>query len=292
VDLDPKDNVDASTHRNLGTSSETNVDTFSSDRNVDTRLENQMQASHDSDDCDSSSDTSISYDTDETDLLESVLKNAINQNLIDRLLGCAYGQALGDAYGLSTEFEDRDDVKHNYPDQSKLIPFPNYVLTGHSRRWTRGDWTDDTDQWILVLETLTEHDGDVTVFAEKLSNWIRNGYPELGDHGGMGLGANVSQVILFSSKDFVQLDEREKIIRNLKYHNDSIIFSFVNHWIYNIFIALEFLFLFHNRSFILMVILPIHSRPVEMYGNAAIVKQHLTELLCDVQHRLSSISMI
>jgi hypothetical protein len=62
-----------------------------------------------------------------------------------------------------------------------------------------------------VLETLTEHDGDVTVFAEKLSNWIRNGYPELGDHGGMGLGANVSQVTLFSSKDFVQLDKREKI---------------------------------------------------------------------------------
>ncbi|CAF5106434.1 unnamed protein product, partial [Rotaria socialis] len=78
----------------------------------------------------------------------------------------------------------------------KLIPFPKYVLTRHSQRWRRGDWTDDTDQWILILETLTETNNgepDEVVFAKKLENWIRNGYPMLGDHGGMGLGANVSQ---------------------------------------------------------------------------------------------------
>ena len=86
--------------------------------------------------------------------LNPLSNNKTNQKLIDRLLGCAYGQALGDAYGLSTEFEDRERVAHNYPDTSELIPFPNYILTGHNRRWTRGDWTDDTDQWILILDTL------------------------------------------------------------------------------------------------------------------------------------------
>ena len=45
--------------------------------------------------------------------------------MIDRLLGCAYGQALGDAYGLSTEFETREQIKYNYPNASKLIPFLN-----------------------------------------------------------------------------------------------------------------------------------------------------------------------
>ena len=118
--------------------------------------------------------------------------------LLDRLLGCAYGQALGDAYGLATEFEDRVQVRDNYPDKSKIIPFPDYVPTHHNRRWARGDWTDDTDQWILILETIMESDGDVQVFAKKLKTWIQKGYPELGDHGGMGLGANVSQVILIT----------------------------------------------------------------------------------------------
>ena len=166
-------------------------------------------------DSDNTSDTDepngsdISYRPKERDLLDSVLKNGTNYSLINRLLGCAYGQALGDAYGLSTEFEDRRRVAQNYPDPSTLIPFPDYVLTGHSRRWTRGDWTDDTDQWILILDTLTEHQGDVKVFAKKLKSWIRNGYPELGDHGGMGLGANVSQVVTILCKSLIQSDEQK-----------------------------------------------------------------------------------
>jgi len=152
------------------------------------------------DEPDRSSYSSISYSAGEPDLLESVFANATDKNLINRLLGCAYGQALGDAYGLSTEFEDREKVAYNYPDKTKLIPFPKYVSTWHNRRWNEGDWTDDTDQWILILDTLMFHDGDEKVFAKKLTNWIRCGYPELGDHGGMGLGANVSQVSFYLFK--------------------------------------------------------------------------------------------
>ena len=138
----------------------------------------------------------ISYARDETDLLEALLANGPRQTLMDRLLGCAYGQALGDAYGLSTEFEDRHSVAGFYPNRDMLIPFPNYVLTGHSRRWARGDWTDDTDQWILILDSLTEKDGNEKTFAKKLDHWIRRGFQELGDYAGMGLGANVSQVLV------------------------------------------------------------------------------------------------
>ncbi|CAF5177449.1 unnamed protein product, partial [Rotaria magnacalcarata] len=64
-----------------------------------------------------------------------------------------------------------------------------------SRRWKRGDWTDDTDQWILILDTLTEGKGDEKVFAKKLKRWIENGFREVGDSVGMGLGANVQQVV-------------------------------------------------------------------------------------------------
>jgi hypothetical protein len=135
------------------------------------------------------------YNRDEDDLIKSILSNQNDNELLDRLLGCAYGQALGDAYGLSTEFETRDRVERNYPDASKMIPFPDYVVTRHSGRWARGDWTDDTDQWILILETLTEGNGDEKVFARKLKRWIESGFQELGDMAGMGLGANVQKVL-------------------------------------------------------------------------------------------------
>jgi hypothetical protein len=49
------------------------------------------------------------------------------------------------------------------------------------------------------------HKGDEKVFAQKLTKWIQHGYPELGDHGGTGLEANVSQVILHLGKDLLQL---------------------------------------------------------------------------------------
>ncbi|CAF2792726.1 unnamed protein product [Rotaria sp. Silwood2] len=162
------------------------------------RKVDSVASSSDVSESNKSGGSKISYSTNELDLLESILKTETNQKLINRLLGCAYGQALGDAYGLSTEFETREGVAYNYQDRSKIIPFPDYILTGHSSRWKKGDWTDDTDQWILILEALTETNNDEPeeiVFARKLKNWIRCGYPELGDHGGMGLGANVSQVV-------------------------------------------------------------------------------------------------
>lgn len=136
----------------------------------------------------------IRYVPNEEDLLDSLRKQMHKGDLIDRLLGCVYGQALGDAYGLSTEFENRKTVAHMYPDNTKLIPFPNYYLTSHSKRWTQGDWTDDTDQWILIMETLVHPQGNEIMFAKKLKNWIEHGFSELGDQGGMGIGANVFQV--------------------------------------------------------------------------------------------------
>ncbi|CAM4788078.1 unnamed protein product [Rotaria magnacalcarata] len=140
-------------------------------------------------------DPNVTYVPNEPDLLEPLLINPNDNAMLDRLLGCAYGQALGDAYGLSTEFETREKIHRNYPDASVLIPFPNYITTIHSRRWKRGDWTDDTDQWILILDTLTEGKGDEKVFAKKLKRWIENGFREVGDSVGMGLGANVQQVV-------------------------------------------------------------------------------------------------
>jgi hypothetical protein len=78
-----------------------------------------------------------------------------------------------------------------------VIPFPEFKRNPHNDKWETGDWTDDTDQMILILDTLLEHDGELPlkVFAQKLSTWSDNGFRELGDKYGLGLGGTVGRVI-------------------------------------------------------------------------------------------------
>jgi len=116
-------------------------------------------------------------------------------------LGCIYGNALGDALGLATEFLTKQQTKSIYGDGP--IPFPYFKRNGHNSRWDAGDWTDDTDQLILILETILENNGQVSeiIFAKKLRDWVHNGFPDLGDSGGMGLGATVGAVV--SSRNFL-----------------------------------------------------------------------------------------
>ncbi|CAF3243103.1 unnamed protein product [Rotaria sp. Silwood2] len=62
--------------------------------------------------------THDSIESDDKNLLDPILKQIHKGGLIDSLLGCTYGQALDDAYGLSTEFEDRITVAIMYPDNT------------------------------------------------------------------------------------------------------------------------------------------------------------------------------
>ena len=52
----------------------------------------------------------------------------------DRIAGCLWGQAIGDALGLGTEFMSSDEVKQNYPDG-----LSKYSQIGAES----GRWTDD-----------------------------------------------------------------------------------------------------------------------------------------------------
>ncbi|KAI6657941.1 ADPribosylglycohydrolase superfamily protein [Oopsacas minuta] len=119
--------------------------------------------------------------------------------IIDRIKGCIYGNALGDAMGLATEFLSRDELKKKYPKPGP-IPFSDIVLDFHRYRWTKGDWTDDTDQMLLIMEGIIESGGNVIPvnFAHKLHNWARYGFPELGDQGGLGIGMTVHRTISHS----------------------------------------------------------------------------------------------
>ena len=60
---------------------------------------------------------------------------------------------------LATEFLSKDVVLELYGNNE--IPFPKYRRNTHNINWTRGDWTDDTDQMILILDAILENNGRV-----------------------------------------------------------------------------------------------------------------------------------
>ena len=59
------------------------------------------------------------------------------------------------------------------------------LCTLANTRWEAGDWTDDTDQLLLILQMIVERGGSVDkcVFAGKMRHWRHKGFPELKDVG-------------------------------------------------------------------------------------------------------------
>lgn len=49
----------------------------------------------------------------------------------------------------------------------------------------KGDWTDDTDQMLLILLGIVENKGRVLKedFAKRMRKWMEEGFAELGDRG-------------------------------------------------------------------------------------------------------------
>ena len=102
----------------------------------------------------------------------------MNQDKIkDRMLGCLYGQVIGNALGIHTEFMLKCEIQ---------IKFPNGIS---SYLYDKGDWEDDdTKQMLCVLEELKEN-GQVIPqsIAQRLENWLETD--------GRGCGNLVYQVI-------------------------------------------------------------------------------------------------
>ncbi|EGC31470.1 hypothetical protein DICPUDRAFT_39887 [Dictyostelium purpureum] len=121
-------------------------------------------------------------------------KNLLEDPFYDRILGCIYGSVLGDAYGLATELLNKDQIIKIYG--TSAIPFPSNIRTSNSCRWVRGDWTDESDQMILVMESIIENNGkvDEVHFAKKLQKWVIGGFSELGDSA--GIGSSFTSIVL------------------------------------------------------------------------------------------------
>ena len=111
--------------------------------------------------------------------MENVIKK-------ERFLGIIFGQAVGDALGLSTEFMSKQEVERFYP--NGIEDYSQIVQDDHRRRWQRGDWTDDTDMMLCILDSFVAcQKVDILDIARRFKEWMMNG--------GMGIGRHTYNVM-------------------------------------------------------------------------------------------------
>ncbi|XP_052082828.1 ADP-ribosylarginine hydrolase Tri1-like isoform X2 [Mytilus californianus] len=141
-----------------------------------------------------------SYDLTMADSGDGKTASAYQPSLetMDRMLATIYGQCIGDAIGLLTEFLSKDEAKMHYEKVAKKLEYRHkqILCDFHRSRWQEGDWTDDSDQMILIMRSLVDCGGkvDPVDFAKKLKTWIQSGFSELGDLVGLGLGLTTMNV--------------------------------------------------------------------------------------------------
>ena len=91
-------------------------------------------------------------------------------NIDDKIKGALYGMALGDALGLGTEFMTRQEVMSYYPDG--LTDFSQFIHDMHRSLYKPGEWTNDTEVILRMLEPILEDEAiNLVKIAERLHDW-------------------------------------------------------------------------------------------------------------------------
>ncbi len=117
----------------------------------------------------------------------------MEQETIDRFKGCLYGQAIGDALGLGTEFMDTEEKAWKYP--NGITHYSEIFQDRHRKRWKIGDWTDDTDMMLCIANAVIADKGvNLTHIAQNFKDWA-SGEP-------MGIGENTYKVLAIG--DYVE----------------------------------------------------------------------------------------
>lgn len=107
------------------------------------------------------------------------------RHIKDRMLGCLFGQAVGDALGLGSEFLSKEEVNRYYPDGLKR--YDQIIQDAHRRRWPKGAWTDDTDMMLCILNGFENGRFNISHVAANFKEWF-NGEP-------MGIGSLTYKVL-------------------------------------------------------------------------------------------------
>jgi ADP-ribosylglycohydrolase len=121
-------------------------------------------------------------------------------NITSLIKGVIFGQALGDAIGLTTEYMTKKDIEMYYTGKNikldKNYKFDLIVQDYHRMTWKAGDWTDDTDLLIVGLQSYIESNGkiDSYVFRNNLDKWYTTGIPECNDTKPHGCGYTMGMI--------------------------------------------------------------------------------------------------
>ena len=73
----------------------------------------------------------------------------------NNIKGLVFGQAIGDALGLATEFMTKQEIQTSYP--NGITDYKDIISDRHRDLWQRGAWTDDTDQMLCILDSLIDN---------------------------------------------------------------------------------------------------------------------------------------
>ena len=143
----------------------------------------------------------LEYHINYTDLPEEKSANMIN----DKIRGVIFGQAIGDALGLGTEFMTKKEVNRYYP--NGLAYYDQIIQDYHRKRWEKGAWTDDTDMMLCIANAIIkDKDIKLSTIAQNFKEWF-NGEP-------LGIGNNTFKVLSF--KDYTDNPQKgAEIIWNL-----------------------------------------------------------------------------
>lgn len=134
-------------------------------------------------------------------LSQHALEALAKETLHDRIVGCLFGSALGDAIGLYTEFLSGDMARLSYLSQKFTLCPPSeatpFRRDAHRNPNEPGEWTDDTDHAMCILLSYLHKDGkemDPQDFASRLHIWVRMGLRAL-DTLPLGLGRTVGAIV-------------------------------------------------------------------------------------------------
>ena len=132
------------------------------------------------------------------------------EQLIDKIKGTIYGQAIGDALGLGTEGMTYEDMAWKYP--NGITHYNDIFQDRHRKRWKIGDWTDDTDMMLCIANAVIEDKGvNYLHIVKKFLDWL-NGEP-------MGIGAHTYHVLTFPEYKDKPFEASQMVWKMSKYQS-------------------------------------------------------------------------
>ncbi|ACV24074.1 ADP-ribosylglycohydrolase family protein [Methanocaldococcus fervens] len=98
------------------------------------------------------------------------------EKMKDKVFGSVFGAVIGDALGMPTENLTRDEIRKIYGFVDDYVEPKNYL----AGKLSKGEWTDDTEQAICIIKSLTKEGVDIKKFANCLIAWKNKNPPDIG----------------------------------------------------------------------------------------------------------------